>query len=636
MMLHPVLGVAGERRLLLGNEAVARGAIEGGVEVAASYPGTPASEILETLAEVAEEVGIYVEWSTNEMVAWEVAVGAAMCNKRSMASMKHIGVNWVIDPLMHSVLHGFNAGLLLVSCDDPSGHSSATEQDNRNLAYMAEIPILEPSDPQEAKDFTVEAIEISEELRVPVLLRLVTRVAHTRGDVVLGELRRESRKPEFHDDFYTKFVLKKGFAGPRVIPELHRILHEKLERAVKLAEKRKLNKVKGGGGELLIVSSGVAYSYVKEAIEDLGIEDKVTVLKVEMVHPFPAELLRELLRDHRRVLVLEEGEPYLEREVKLAAFDGKCTVEVHGKLSGKIGRVGELDPVEVRKAIAEMLGVEVEGEGPSIGELELRELTTPRVISFCPGCPHRAAFYALKKAINKVCKGKHLAIGDIGCYTMGMNPPLRVQQTVFCMGGSIGMACGAAHSGLDCPVIATAGDSTFFHACIPGLINAVYNKAKLLFHILDNEATAMTGFQPHPGTGKTAVGLEARKIKIEDVARACGAGFVEVVDPYDLKRCEEVFAKALRYEGVAVVITRRECAQLFLRKLRHKGLKPSLVVVDEELCKGCKVCINQFGCPAICWDQEKDKARVDPVLCIGCGVCIQVCPFNALKWGERR
>ncbi len=635
-MQHPVLGAAGERRLLLGNEAVARGAIEGGVEVAASYPGTPASEILETLAEVAEEVAIYVEWSTNEMVAWEVAVGAAMCNKRSMASMKHIGVNWVMDPLMHSVLHGFNAGLLLVSCDDPSGHSSATEQDNRNLAYMAEIPILEPSNPQEAKDFTVEAIEISEELRVPVLLRLVTRVAHTRGDVVLGQLRRETRKPEFHDDFYTEFVLKKGFAGPRVIPELHRILHEKLEKASKLAEARKLNKVEGSGGELLIVTSGVAYSYVKEALEDLDAEDKATILKVEMVHPFPDELLQGLLRDHKKVLVLEEGEPYLEREVKLAAFDGRYAVEVHGKLSGEIRRVGELNPVEVRRAIAEMLGIRVEEKGRNIKSFELKELTTPRVISFCPGCPHRAAFYALKKAINKVCGGKYLAIGDIGCYTMGMNPPLRVQQTVFCMGGSIGMACGAAHSGLNYPVIATAGDSTFFHACIPGLINAAYNKAKLLLHILDNEATAMTGFQPHPGTGTTAAGEEARKIKIEDVARACGAGFVEVVDPYDLKRCEEVFVEALKYEGVAVVITRRECAQLFLRRLRRRGLKPPLVVVDEELCRGCRVCINQFGCPAICWDQGKGKARVDPVLCIGCGVCMQVCPFNAFKWREER
>ena len=633
-MKNPIaLDSPGTRLLLLGNEAIARGAIEGGVEIAASYPGTPASEIVDTLALVAEELGIYVEWSVNEKVAWEVAIGGALMGKRSMASMKHVGVNWVLDPLMHSVLHGFSGGLVLVSADDPSGHSSATEQDNRYIALLAEIPVLEPSDPQEAKDYTALSFEISEKLKLPIMVRTVTRISHSRGDVVLGKIPKRRREPCFHDDYHVNFVLKKGFAGSNVIPDAHKVLHEKLAKAKDIAGEYELIKTMGSG-ELGIIASSVAVSYVLDAIKKLGISEKTSVLKIGMSYPIPEEAIADFIANRDFVLVIEEGEPFIEKFLGNVAKEENPKLKIYGKLTGHFPREGELKPHLVIEIIAKLAGIHVDFLGKAeIEEMTKRakELLTPRVMTFCAGCPHRATYFALKKALKKVSGDKYVAIGDIGCYTLGMNPPFRIQQTVFGMGGSIGVANGVAKSGTNLPVIATIGDSTFYHAGIPALINAVFNQSNIKVLILDNEVTAMTGFQPHPGSGETAVRRPTRKLILEDIVRACGIENVKIVDPYDLKKAQEVFEEALRSDGPTVVIARRLCAEEYVRRAKQQGVEIRCYTVNEEKCSGCKICLIEFGCPAIFWRDDVKKAAVNPVQCMGCGVCAQLCPNGAFE-----
>ncbi|MGC8936429.1 MAG: indolepyruvate ferredoxin oxidoreductase subunit alpha [Candidatus Methanomethylicaceae archaeon] len=641
-MKHPITkNSPGERVLLLGNEAVARGAIESNIEIAASYPGTPASEIIDTLALVADEVNMHVQWSTNEMVAFEVAIGGALCGKRSMASMKHIGANWIVDPLMHAVYHGFNSSLIIVSADDPSGHSSANEQDNRYMALMAEIPALEPSDVQEAKDYVRIASEISEKIRLPVMLRLVTRICHSRGDVVLGEIERHSVEPNFHDDYYRDFVLGDGIVGPKVIPVLHNILHEKLKKVEDLAKKKSLFKVErasdGPYESLGIISSSVALNYVLDFLKYNGLRGKINLLKIGLTNPFPKDTVSEFVRDLDSVMVVEEGEPFIEQHLLGVAKDVNPRLKVLGKLSPHLPQTGELNFSTVAKGLSSFLGLEYD-DSPPREKLELIEkssrILTPRTLTMCSGCPHRAAYYAAKKATRTVSKARYVAIGDIGCYTLGMYPPLKFMQDVFCMGGSIGIANGIAQTGIKDPVIATIGDSTFYHAGIPALINATFNKANIKIMVLDNYVTGMTGYQPHPGSGQTATGSPTKKVKIEDICAACGVDFVKIVDPYDQKSSVAVMEEALRFPGPAVVIFRRICAQEYLRNARRRGEKIIPCVVIVEKCIGCRTCVAAFGCPAIGFDAKKKKSYINALECTGCKVCIAVCPYGAIKESE--
>ncbi|MFP3898571.1 MAG: indolepyruvate ferredoxin oxidoreductase subunit alpha [Dehalococcoidia bacterium] len=618
----------GQRLFALGNEAIARGAIEGGVQVAAAYPGTPSSEIVETLAGVARELDMYVEWSTNEKVALEVALGASICGVRAMAAMKHVGVNVAHDPLMTASHIGARGGLVLVSADDPWAWSSQNEQDSRYVALQGYIPVLEPSSVQEAKDMMADAFRLSEEFGQLFMLRSVTRIGHGRGDIVLGDISRERRKGSFHKDPDRLAYV------PRVARINKPLMLERFESIRKAADTlpyNQLHLVDGAG--LGIIACGLSYSYALEALSWLALEDSVSMLKIGTPHPLPRGLLMKLLESVPEVLVVEELDPFVELHVKAIAGEHNLPVRVHGK--DHLPRIGELSTRRVTEAIATLTGGKPPVDFAALDRLEQEtaSLLPSRPPALCPGCSHRASFRAITAAAQRVARDYGQGVepiypGDIGCYTLALNPPQEAVDTCICMGGSFGLANGMAHV-VDAPIIAHLGDSTFFHSGIPPLINAVYNRANITMVVLDNSATAMTGFQPHPGTGHTATGDEAVALKAEDIARACGVGFVEVVDPFDLKAATDTIEKAIRFQGPAVVVSRGPCATIELRRRRQAGEKIVPYRIDESKCHpGCDACIKLLGCPAII--KRDDRPVIDPALCTGCGLCAGVCPYKAI------
>ena len=614
--------------LLMGNEAIARGAIEAGVTVAAAYPGTPSSEIGDALSRVADAADLHFEWSSNEKVAFEVAFGAAMCNQRSLVAMKHVGLNVALDILNPVSLRGVKGGLVFVSADDPSQHSSRTEQDNRWLAKLNCVPVLEPSSPQEAKDCTRYAFELSERVRLPVMIRTVTRLSHMRSDVTLGPINGERRRAEFDWEGFSYRV-----AGFERLFYRHMERHEKLDRVQEEFEELGFNRLKLNGDEKLgVVGTGFSFNYAIDAIRRLGIEDETAYLKLATSHPLPKRLLGRLLRGVERVLVVEEVDPFVELHVKALAKDVNPSLEVCGRMSRHLPREGELSPVLVGSALAKLLDIETPWNPRRELEAQAHEVLFDRMLTLCAGCPHRATVYALKEAVREV-KGDLMGVvvnGDIGCYGLAHAPPMSFEDTYFCMGASIGVSQGMAQVGVD--TIAWIGDGTFFHAGIPALINAVYNHADIKVVVADNQTIAMTGFQPHPESGRTATGKPAKRIMIEDIARACGVEHVEVVDPYNLEEAKGAFTRMLQAEGVAMVIARRVCATQAIRAMRPN--RPVPYRVDPESCTGCRLCLTQFGCPALGWDDDAGRARIDETLCMGCGVCSQVCPQGAIRKAE--
>ncbi|HUT96730.1 MAG TPA: indolepyruvate ferredoxin oxidoreductase subunit alpha [Dehalococcoidales bacterium] len=618
----------GKRLFVLGNEAIARGAIEAGVQVAAAYPGTPSSEITETLSSVAKELGIYVEWSTNEKVAFEVALAASICGVRAMASMKHVGVNVAHDPLMTANYIGAKGGFVLLSADDPWAWSSQNEQDNRYIALQAYMPILEPSSVQEAKDMMADAFKLSEQFRQLFMLRSVTRIGHARSDLVLGEISREKRQG--------KFVKNRDWLvyTPREARINKPLMLERFDAIKKAADSLPYNQLKPArGAKLGIIGCGLCYSYSIEALKWLGIEDKVSMLKIGTPHPLPEQLVIELLKSVKEVLITEEIDPFVELHVKAIAGEHNIPVKIHGK--DLLPRVGELSTRTVTEALIKLTGAKSPVDFAKLDKLaeETAPLLPWRPPALCPGCSHRASFYAIKTASKKVARdiGKDVEAiypGDIGCYALGYNPPLEAVDTTICMGGSFGIANGLSHV-VNAPIVAHLGDSTFFHAGIPPLINAVYNKANITMVVLDNSATAMTGFQPHPGTGHTAMGDETVQLKPEDIARACGVKFVEVVDPFDLKAAAKTIEAAIRFDGPAVVVSRRLCTMIAQREKRKRKEPIIPYFVDQDKCSGkCNACIELLGCPAII--KEDGKTVIDQALCTGCGICAQVCPYKAI------
>ncbi|HEY54758.1 MAG TPA: indolepyruvate ferredoxin oxidoreductase subunit alpha [Dehalococcoidia bacterium] len=618
----------GERLFVLGNEAIARGAIEAGVQVAAAYPGTPSSEILETLAGVAKGLDMYAEWSTNEKVAFEVALAASICGIRSMASMKHVGVNVAHDPLMTAGYMGAKGGLVLVSADDPWAWSSQNEQDNRYIALQGYIPVLEPSSVQEAKDMMADAFELSEEFKHLFMFRSVTRIGHARGDIVLGKIARERRKGQFVKD-RTWLVYT-----PREARINKPLMLERFDKIKKRVNTLPYNQLKlADGARLGVVACGLSYSYTLEALKWLGIEDRVSLLKIGTPHPLPEELVIKLLSSVKEVLIAEELDPFVELHVKAIAGENNIPVKIHGK--DRLPRIGELSTRKVTEAIADL----TKSKPPlDFGRLDKLEKETAPLLpwrppALCPGCSHRASHYAIRVASKRVARDYGQDIepiypGDIGCYNLAYNPPQEAVDTTICMGGSFGIANGLAHV-IEAPIVAHLGDSTFFHAGIPPLINAVYNKANVTMVIMDNSATAMTGFQPHPGTGYTAMGEKAVQLKPEDIAKACGVEFVEVVDPFDLKKATETMEKAIRFPGPAVVVSRRLCAMIEQREKRKRKEAIIPYRVDQDKCnEKCNACIELLGCPALI--KEDGRTVIDSALCTGCGLCAQVCPYKAI------
>ncbi|MDI3502556.1 MAG: indolepyruvate ferredoxin oxidoreductase, alpha subunit [Archaeoglobi archaeon] len=577
---------------MLGNHAIARGAIEAGVNFAAGYPGTPSSEIIEALS---RERDIYVEWSVNEKVALENCIGASWCGARAMATMKHVGLNVASDALMTLAYTGVRGGLVIISADDPYAHSSQNEQDSRRYAYFAKLPCLEPSNPQEAKDMTKEAFRLSEELELPVIVRPTTRVCHSKSDVLIEDIERREIEFKFEKDV-KRFVMVPAHARER-----HKVLLKKYEESKSKVEKWNLIEE---GGSFGIIASGVAWAYAREACERLKINP--TFLKIG-AHPISEEVIERMLERCDKILVVEEVDPVIEERVlQLNRGDS----EVFGKISGHLPAYGEYDVDIVGRAIASILGMKWKEER---GEIELTAPPRPPIL--CAGCPHRASFYAMKKVFGE----NAVYSGDIGCYTLGYQ--MGAIDTTLCMGSSITIGSGMSHVTSQ-PVVCIIGDSTFIHAGITGLVNAVYNRSNITLVILDNDTTAMTGHQPHPSTGKTAKGEETVSISLEDIARACGVQDIHIVDPYDLKETMEAFEKAKNFEGVSLVICRQSC----VIDARRRGVKRGLFEVDAERCVGCRKCL-ELECPAIEFDE---RASIN-FLCTGCGVCAQICPVGAIQ-----
>lgn len=617
---------------MLGNEAIARGAIEAGVQVATAYPGTPSSEILETLVKVAKDFDIYVEWSVNEKVAFEVALAASICGLRAMSCMKHVGVNVAHDSLMTAAYIGAKGGLILVSADDPWAWSSQNEQDNRYIAQQAYVPILEPSSVQEAKDMTTRAFELSEEFKHLFMLRSVTRVSHARGDVALGVTPQQRRKGSFKKD---KAWLVYTPAGARRNRPLMINRFETIKEAVNELPYNHLNLI--NEAKIGIIACGLSYNYAVEAIKWLELDDKVSLLKIGTPFPLPEKLIKKLLCSVKEILVIEELEPFVEFHIKAIAGENNIPVKIHGK--DLLPKIGELSTRIVTEAVSQLSGYSAPPIFKQLDRLtqEIAPLLPSRPPVLCPGCPHRASLYAIKLASRKVARDCPTATepiypSDIGCYTLAYTPPIESADTCVCMGGSFGIANGLAHI-VDAPIVAHLGDSTFFHSGIPPLINAVHNKANITMVVLDNSATAMTGFQPHPGTGNNARGEKTTVIRPEEIARASGVKFVEVIDPFDLKTAVNILEKAIRFSEPSFVVSRRLCTQIELSQRKKRGEKTIPYFVNEEKCSSkCRACIKLFGCPALI--EQGSHAFIDSSLCSACGVCAQICPHRAIKRRE--
>jgi indolepyruvate ferredoxin oxidoreductase alpha subunit len=601
----------GKPLLLLGNEAIVRGALEGNVRFMAAYPGTPSSEILDRFYQLAEEAGVYVEYSVNEKVSLETSCAAAVSGVRSLCSMKHVGLNVAADAFMTLAYVGVRAGMVIISADDPSLHSSQNEQDNRYYAKMAGVPMFEPATPEEAKAMTLLGLDLSEQFRIPVMLRTTTRVNHCRGPVRLGALPQQRPTATFRKDPFNLVVV------PMVGRKLRVALLEKLAGLQQEAEKSPLN-FTVGTGPWGIVTSGVSYLYVRDAIQDLKLEDRVKVLKVGFSHPHPKALFQEFLRSVERVLVVEELEPYLEEAVKVAAQEAGVAIPIAGKGVEMIPRAFELDAVKVKQAISRFFGVSY--EPPKV--FTIPELPQ-RPPNLCPGCPHRATYYAVKKTFGQDA----VYPTDIGCYTLGLLPPLSMADFLICMGSSVSTAGGFSKV-LSQPVIAYIGDSTFFHAGVPGLINGVANGHRFLLVILDNGTTAMTGHQPNPGVSLTRQGPVEPRVNLEALVKGCGVERVFTVNPLQVKKTRDTIAQiktAMAEPGVTVLISRSPCP---LHERRMTGKKQKVVFAVEDNCDLCRECLEELGCPAFVWEAEGETSacvRIDPALCSGCSVCSQIC-----------
>lgn len=604
-----------KRVFLLGNEAFARGFIEGGGKLATTYPGTPSSEIGNVLSKVAKEVGFYFEFSTNEKTAFEVAASSSLSGLRSMTFFKHVGLNVAMDSFITSAYIGTIGGFVIISCDDPNMFSSQNEQDNRILAKFAGLPILEPRNPDEARKMVKYGFLLSEKYGIPVFIRSTTRLSHMRGIVQLEEIERVKRNQYFNKN-PNRFV---------PIPANARVLHKNLVEKIKEIESESeisdFNFIIKNGGSYGIITSGISSNYVIDIVIKYNLP--FDIFSIGFSNPIPKDKIKNFLESYENIIVVEELEPVIENEVRVLKEKNNLKTNIFGKDDNIFSTLYEYNPDRVKNYLFKFLGKEKERK-----IFKIENITPPlRPPVLCPGCPHRATYYAVFKVLRKLKIKDAIFPSDIGCYTLGIGKPFDMADTCYSMGSSIGVACGLSKSTQQ-KVIAFIGDSTFFHAGIPPLINAFYNKNDFLLFILDNGTTAMTGHQPNPGVGFDGMGEVAPIVKIEDLVKGIGIKFVKVVDPYNLSETMNAIEDALKQEGVKVIIARRECALIRDDRLRKEGVIIKYFI-NEDKCRNCLICVRQFSCPAIYI--ENDKVKINEVLCDGCGVCSEVCPFNAIE-----
>lgn len=593
-----------KKELLLGNDAITRGLIEAGVRVASTYPGTPSSEVGNNLEKVAEKNGMYFEFSSNEKIAMEVAAAAAASGLRSFTFMKHVGLNVAADPMLTLSYAGVRGGMLIMSADDPSSHSSQNEQDNRYYATLALIPMLEPSTPSEAKEMVIEGFRISEETTLPVLFRTTTRVNHARGIVEMGDVSDTPKYGHFEKD-------TKRFVN---VPANARLNRKRLldlnKKAQELSERSALNFIEGSSN-IGVITSGVAYTYAKECLEN------ISILKLGFTNPLPEKRIAEFMKDKKTIIVIEELEPFLEDQVLRIAKTNGIDVPVYGKRSGHLPREFEYSP-DVMNGLSGLVNV----KGTAVPLKGADILLPSRPPTLCAGCPHRGIYAATRKAVGK---RDVIFSSDIGCYTLGIAPPFSMADYIICMGGGFGSA-GGFSAATDQKTVAFIGDSTFFHSGIAPLMSAKFNGHKFTAVILDNRTTAMTGHQPNPGTGRDFGGIKTDPQDIEKIVRAIGIDFIETVDPYDVKRTQEIMKKAIDHDGISVVISKRACP---LELKRHKALEAKVAEVDQDKCIRCYTCVSSIACPALV--KKGGSVNVDRSQCIGCMMCNSVCPKDAIE-----
>ena len=601
------------QEFLMGNQAIALGALAAGVRLVAGYPGTPSTEVLETVAKNRQE-NTYVEWSVNEKSAMEVGAGAAYTGARTMVTMKQVGLNVAADPLMSLEYIGVKGGMVILVADDPGPISSQTEQDTRHFARFSKLPCFDPSTVQEAYDMVQEAFEYSEKYGTPVFFRSTTRVSHGYASIQVKDV--EEYKNVEPEGFVKD--TKRWVIFPKLSYQAHINIEARNEELAKVFSHYKRNLLLPAGDDCKELKKGIAtggfnYTYVTEAMADLG---QLRELKVSTPHPFPEQLAVEFLTGLEEVLCIEELDPVIERELIYIAGKYHLPVKILGKLSHHVKNSGENTRDSVLADIAAFMGRQLPEQGENGQAVPAPELPVrPPVL--CAGCPHRASFYAVKKAMQG---RKTIFCGDIGCYTMGNAMPLDMVDTCLCMGAGLGIAQGVGHIEPDTSCFAFVGDSTFFAAAIPGVVNAVYNQAEMTLVVLDNSTTAMTGHQPHPGTGHTMMGEVVAKVNIEAVLQGIGVTAVETVNPLDLDKSIEVVRKMAGLPGVKAIIFKYPC--IAITKPEGK------MAVDIDKCVGCRKCIREIGCPGLII--RDGQVTIDESLCTGCGLCSQICPFEAI------
>jgi len=612
-------------RVLLGNVAIARGILEAGCHVITSYPGTPSSEIMPAAVAFKKEMGldVYTEWSVNEKVAYDNALAASIAGKRSAVAMKQVGLNVAADSLMSSAYQGVIGGMLIVTCDDPGPHSSQTEQDSRFFAMFAKVPVYDPSTPQEAMAMIKDAYDLSEAFQIPVIFRPTIRLSHGKQSVRLSPPDIIDRPAKFEKD------PGRWAATPRFRLQLHTKLNESLRQIQERFEKdKRWNYEVGdnGGTNLGIITCSTSFTVLMDLLEELALKDKVNILKIGTPYPLPHKKVVDFIDKHDKVLIIEETDVVIESQI----IDKS---KVLGRFTGHIPLQGELTPNVIYGILAKYFGEEdaVNLEVKTDDELTkiVKDLELPvRRPTLCAGCPERAAFWAIRRALPKA-----IYTSDIGCYTLGLN--LGAVDTVIDMGAGLTLASGfyqAYHQDKnDVPIVATMGDSTFYHSGTSSLINAVYNNARFIFVLIDNEITAMTGMQPTPGIGMTADGAEGRTVPLEELIKGCGIKWLRNIDPYEVKEMISLLKEAHAYTksedgGIAVIIARRGCVIRYPEALEGQEIR---VEITED-CNGCRYCVDHFECPALLFDEENKRAEIDRKLCVDCGVCINVCAQKAI------